>query len=310
MGKFFAILLLLATASTLSAQNKDSADISALHVNKVCGVADSTLQSRYLQEQRDYENRLDSIWRSDNIWNLGALDLSGRPIDGSKGIELPRWAKWDYDLEKYFLSRMVYPPHLLEENRAGYTVAMFTVDTLGLPRSVNILEGSHKDFDREVIRLIKELPHCLPCRNEDGKRMECLYAVYVPFLPQHYRDRLKADSIAEEELKYVWAEWEVMSYFRYGDRRAAQDYITKRLKYDPRLLGDKQQARGFYTILIDSYGEVYGAKTMRSCGIQDWDNQVLEIIKGMPRWTPTINYYGMGEYRKSAWTVSIFFKKK
>lgn len=310
MGKFFAILLLLATASTLSAQNKDSADISALHVNKVCGVADSTLQSRYLQEQRDYENRLDSIWRSDNIWNLGALDLSGKPIDGSEGIELPRWAKWDYDLEKYFLSRMVYPPHLLEENRAGYTVAMFTVDTLGLPRSVNILEGSHKDFDREVIRLIKELPHCLPCRNEDGKRMECLFAVYVPFLPQHYRDRLKADSIAEEELKYVWAEWEVMSYFRYGDRRAAQDYITKRLKYDPGLLGDKQQARGFYTILIDSYGEVYGAKTMRSCGIQDWDNQVLEIIKGMPRWTPTINYYGKGEYRKSAWTVPIFFKKR
>ena len=25
---------------------------------------------------------------------------------------------------------------------------------------------------------------------------------------------------------------------------------------------------------------------MRSCGIQEWDNQVLEIIKDMPRWTP------------------------
>ena len=43
--------------------------------------------------------------------------------------------------------------------------------------------------------------------------------------------------------------------------------------------------------------------------IQDWDNQVLGIIRKMPRWTPTINYYGKGEYRKSVWTIPIFFKR-
>lgn len=59
----------------------------------------------------------------------------------------------------------------------------------------------------------------------------------------------------------------------------------------------------------EMYGEVYEAKVLRSCGIQDWDNQVLEIIRKMPRWTPTINYYGKGEYRESVWTVPIFFKR-
>ena len=72
---------------------------------------------------------------------------------------------------------------------------------------------------------------------------------------------------------------------------------------------DKQQVRGIYTIRINSYGEVYDAKVVRSCGIEYWDNQVLEIIRKMPRWTPTINYYGKGEYRESVWTIPIVFKR-
>ena len=139
--------------------------------------------------------------------------------------------------------------------------------------------------------------------------MECLYTVYVPFLPQHYRDRIKADSIAEENAKQSFVEWESVSYIQDGKPNAAQDYITQRLVYDSSLLGEKQQMRGIYTIRINSYGEAYTTDIVRSCGIQEWDNQVLEIIKEMPRWTPTINYYGNGESRNSVWTISIFFKK-
>ena len=120
---------------------------------------------------------------------------------------------------------------------------------------------------------------------------------------------MKVDSIAEEEQKHCFIEWEAVSSFQDGKPCSAQNYIAQHLKYDPALLGDKQQVRGIYTIRINSYGEVYEAKVLRSCGIQDWDNQVLEIIRKMPRWTPTINYYGKGEYRESAWTVPIVFKR-
>ena len=59
---------------------------------------------------------------------------------------------------------------------------MFSLDTLGLPRGINILTSIHKDFDKEVIRLTQELPHCLPCRDKNGKRMECfLYSVCTIF---------------------------------------------------------------------------------------------------------------------------------
>lgn len=292
---------------------------------KILELSDSTLVILYLPERltigvgavkyintinspvkmRENENRLDSIWRKEDIWNK-ELSFIGQGID-TIGIEAPRWAKWN-NLEDYFIAQMEYPAHLLGKNQAGYSVVMFSLDTLGLPRGINILTTIHKDFDKEVIRLVKELPHCLPCRDKDGKRMECLYTVYVPFLPQHYRDRVKADSIREEELKQMFVTWESPSRFQDGNPFAVTDYINKRLMYNPKLLGNQKQARGIYTISIDSYGEVTEVKTMRSCGIPAWDAQVINIIKAMPRWTPEVNYHGKGEYRSSVWTVPVVFK--
>lgn len=286
MKKFLVILLSWVVVGGLFAQNKN------------------------LQKQRKDENRLDSIWRAENIWNLGVLDMSGKPFKDLTTIEQPQWVKWDHDLEEYYTSQMVYPEHLLEKNQAGYSVVMFTIDTLGLPRAINILTSKHKDFDKEVVRLTKELPHCQPCRDKAGKRMECLYAVYVPFLPQHYRDRVKADSIAKEELKHCFVHWEVMPYFQEGNPKATQNYITQRLVYDPALLGDKKQVRGIYKMRIDSYGEVHNVQVSRSCGIEDWDNQVLEIIRKMPRWTPAKTYYGKGMYMATIYNIPVIFKRK
>ena len=278
-------------------------DSVTIGVDSVKCVTDNSLEG-----QRKNEERLDSIWRKEDIWNKGVAKITGEPVKDLSTIEPPRWAGWDYDLTKYYVSQMEYPEELLKKNIAGYSVVMFAIDTLGLPRSINILTTGHKDFDKEVIRLTKELSHCLPCRDKNGKRIECLYTVYVPFLPQHYRDRVKADSIAEENAKQSFVEWEAVSYFQDGKSNAAQDYITQRLEYDSSLLDEKQQIRGIYTIRINSYGEVYKAEIMRSCGIPEWDTQVMNIIKDMPRWTPEVNYHGRGEYRSSVWTVPVIFK--
>ena len=261
-----------------------------------------------VQGQRQNEERLDSIWRKEDIWNKGVAKITGEPIKDLSTIEPPRWAVWDYDLTKYYVSQMKYPEELLKKNVAGYSVVMFALDTLGLPRWNTILTTIHEDFDKEVIRLTKELPHCLPCRNKNGKRMECLYTVYVPFLPQHYRDKVKEDSVREEELKQSFVEWEAVSYFEKANPYAITDYINERLTYDSNLLNGKKEIKGIYTIRIDSYGEIIKVETLRGCGIQEWDNQVLQIIKGMPRWTPTINFHGKGEYRHSVWTVPVLFK--
>lgn len=293
MKKILVFIYSLVIACTLSAQERDSRDMSAM-------LEDS------LSIQRENKNHLDSIWRKGDIWNLGFSGMDGKNLEA---IELPKWAKWNYDLEQYFISKMKYPAQLLAENKAGYSVVMFTIDTLGLPRDINILTTIHKDFDKEVVRLIKELPHCLPCRDENDKRIKCLYTVYVPFLPQHYKDRIKADSIAEENLKYCFVHDEEMGKFQDGKPSAVTNYIYERLTYDPQLLGEAKEVKGSYAIRINSYGEVTESYIVRSCGIEAWDNQVIQIIKTMPRWMPAIFYGGIGKYQSMSWTVPIFFKR-
>lgn len=279
-------------------------DSLTIGVGSVKCVTDNSIEG-----QRKNEERLDSIWRKEEIWNMGVTMITGEPVKDLSTIEPPRWAVWDYDLTKYYVSKMKYPEELLKKNRAGYSVVMFFIDTLGLPRAINILTTKYKDFDKEVIRLTKELPHCLPCRDKNGKRMECLYTVYVPFLPQHYKDKVRKDSIWEEEQKHCFVEWESPSRFMDGNPRTIQNYIDERLVYDPSLLGNKEQVRGFYKVKINSYGEVSEVDVFRSCGIHEWDAQVVDIIKGMPRWTPAISYYGKSKYWESIWTMNVFFRK-
>lgn len=257
---------------------------------------------------KNQEAYLDSLWRKEIIWNLGVAKITGEPIKDLSTIEAPKWAKWNYDLEKYFVSQMKYPAHLLGKNQAGYSVATFSIDTLGLPRAINILATNHKDFGKEVIRLIRELPHCLPCRDKNGKRIECLYTVYVPFLPQRYKDRIITDSIAEEELKHCFVEWEEQASFQDGKQWSAQNYIYRKLTYDTSLLGEQQKAKGVYQIHIDSYGEIKEAKTLKSCGIPQWDEEVIQIIRNMPKWTPTIHHRGKGEYKDAIWTIPVIFE--
>lgn len=260
------------------------------------------------EEMRENENRLDSIWRKEDIWNKGVAFVTGKPVKEIDSIIPPEWAVWGGNLEKYFVSQMCYPSRLLEKNEAGYSVVMFSLDTLGLPQKVNILSTVHKEFDKEVIRLVKELPHCLPCRDKKDKRMECFYTVYVSFLPQHYRDRVKTDSIAEEELEQAFVEWEEPARFQDGNPNAVQNYIYSKLKYDSDQLGGLSLARGIYRIDIDSYGEIRKVGTVKSCGLPEWDRQVEEIIKGMPRWTPAVSYSGKGSYQNSIWTVPVVFR--
>lgn len=279
-------------------------DSLTIGVGSVRCVTDNSIEG-----QRKNEERLDSIWRKEDIWNKGVAKITGEPVKDLSTIEPPRWAGWDYDLTKYYVSQMKYPEELLKKNIAGYSVVMFAIDTLGMPRWTNILTTIHKEFDKEVIRLTKNLPHCLPCRNKNGKRMKCLYTVYVPFLPQHYRDRVKKDSIWEDEQKHCFVEWESPSRFLDGNKNTIQNYIDERLEYDQSLLGNKEQVRGFYKITINSYGEVSEVDVFHSCGIQEWDAQVMDIIKGMPRWTPAISYYGKNKYQESIWTINVFFKK-
>lgn len=97
------------TDSTLTIQYLPKSPIIGDGLSKY--VTDNSLSG-----QRKNENRLDSIWRKESILNLGYSITDGEDLEA---IEPPRWAKWDYDLEGYFVSQMKYPTQLLAKNKAG-----------------------------------------------------------------------------------------------------------------------------------------------------------------------------------------------
>ena len=305
MKYFLSILFIfsLNLVSPLLAQDKNSADMSALLENKIWKV----------QLPKDKHYAMEMEFRSAGWKQTFLYDEKQTEICDSyslHGDTIKSFQK-NYIIQELTDSTLVLQ-YLPESLTIGVTPVRCTTDNSVQGQRQNEerldLTTIHEDFDKEVIRLTKELPHCLPCRNKNGKQMECLYTVYVPFLPQHYRDRVKADSVREEELKQSFVEWEAVSYFEKANPYAITDYINERLTYDSNLLNGKKEIKGIYTIRIDSYGEIIKVETLRGCGIQEWDNQVLQIIKGMPRWTPTINFHGKGEYRHSVWTVPVLFK--
>lgn len=95
MKKILFALLSCVVIIGLSAQNRSNTDNG---------------QERLL----DKENRLDSIWRNTNIWQEGVAKIGGESFKDLSSIKPPRWAKWDYNLEEYYTSEMIYPEHLLK----------------------------------------------------------------------------------------------------------------------------------------------------------------------------------------------------
>ena len=98
------------------------------------------------------------------------------------------------------------------------------------------------------------------------------------------------------------------SSFQDGEPWSAQNYITRHLKYDPTLLGDKQQARGIYTMRINSYGEVYEAKSYEVAAYRIGTPSI-----GNHQKNATLDTHHQllweGGYRESVWTIPIFFKR-
>lgn len=106
------------TDSTLAFQYLP--DSLTIGVGSVKCVTDNSIEG-----QRKNEERLDSIWRKEDIWNKGFTKITGEPVKDLSTIDPPRWAVWDYDLTKYYVSQMKYPEELLKKNIAGYSVVMF-----------------------------------------------------------------------------------------------------------------------------------------------------------------------------------------
>lgn len=222
---------------------------------------------------------------------------------GGELSEPPRFPNYS-ELKYYFYHYMVYPAEMLADNRSGYAVCRFTVDTLGRAKDPVALESSEPACAKEAIRLIRALPRGLPARDTADRRVESLYTVRVDFCPQQYYKRLQD----EEEWKkgQIFAPTESLPIFPGGDQ-ACKQFINDRLRYPPSYRGSGRKVRVICRFIINTYGEVTDVSLLRGSGLAPFDDEALRVVRLLPRWKPGYVYAPRPHYVDCTYTIPVLF---
>lgn len=234
------------------------------------------------------------------IWKLG-LQLP----DSVELSETPQFATFE-NIEDYFYQYMRYPADMLVNNRGGYAVCQFTIDTLGMPRNVFTLESSEPACVKEVKRLIEKMSHWLPAYDKAGKPVECMYAVYVSFRPQRYYTRKKIEAAWDKEKENILSNYERLPEYP-GGSAAYLEFIKKHTQYPSSYIGSGKQKRVTCSFKISSYGEIKDVNVVRSSGIPEFDEEALRVIQLMPRFKPAASPYPVPRFLECMYTVPVQF---
>lgn len=237
------------------------------------------------------------------FWKLGlqpkdSVELSGEP-------QLPSLLS----LEEYLCDRIEYPADMLEENRGGYAVCQFTIDTMGVTKDIFTLDSSDPACEKEVKRLLHAMPQWLPAYDKAGKRVECMYAVYVPFRPQHHYTRQKIREAINKRMEgeQVFIDYNLMPEFP-GGSAACMEFVKKHLQYPASYIGSNKNVRVTCTFTINTYGELEDIEVIRGSHIPAFDKEALRVLRLMPRWRPAIDCHPpKPRFVKCRYTIPVVF---
>lgn len=232
------------------------------------------------------------------IWRLG--------LQPSTEIELSEEPVFPIDVTDYLYTYMNYPSDMLAANRGGYAVCQFTIDTLGLPKNILTLESSEPACEKEVKRLIAEMPHWLPARDAAGNRVECNYAVHVSFRPQRYFTRLKRDAVWEQLKNTMFIEYDLQPEFP-GGRSACAKFIETHTHYPSSYIGSGKNLQVHVSFVLNSYGEPTEFEIVRSSGIPAFDREALHVVRSLPRWKPARRHYPGPQFVHCKFLIPVKF---
>lgn len=234
------------------------------------------------------------------IWRLGlqldkSVELSEAPLFPGSG-----------SVEDYFYKYMEYPADMLKANRGGYAVCQFTIDTLGMAKDAFTLESSEPACEKEVKRLINKMPQWLPACDAAGKRVECMYAVYVPFRPQRYHTRQKVIEAWDKQENLIFGPVESGPEFP-GGGKACLEFIKKHIQYPASYIGSGKTVKVTFKGTINTYGEFKNPEIIRSSSIPEFDKEALRVLRLLPRWKPSVFYRGIPHFVECPYALTVTF---
>ncbi|NJK85789.1 MAG: energy transducer TonB [Bacteroidales bacterium] len=83
-------------------------------------------------------------------------------------------------LKKYIAEKLVFPDTAKINHEEGMVKVKFTIDKLGNVIDINLVEKDKEYFNKEAIRVVKELPRWMPGKR-DGKEVDVTVTVPILF---------------------------------------------------------------------------------------------------------------------------------
>ena len=177
---------------------------------------------------------------------------------------------------------------------------------MGMVKDVFTLDSSEPACEKEVKRLINTMSHWLPAYDKAGKRVECMYAVYVSFRPQRYYTRQKIREAWDKQKEQLFVNYESVAEFP-GGSAACLEFIRKHVQYPSSYIGSNKNVKVTCTYTINTYGELKDFEVIRSSNIPEFDEEALRVLRLMPRWKPATSCYQQPRFIECRYTIPVIF---
>jgi len=108
---------------------------------------------------------------------------NGRSMDTAKPVGVhyvERMPDPGFDMNSYFAKNLHYPKAAMKDNIEGRVIVKFLVNENGSISDCRVVRGIGSGCDEEALRLIKNMPHWNPGK-QDGEHVKVWFTVPVVF---------------------------------------------------------------------------------------------------------------------------------
>ncbi len=199
--------------------------------------------------------------------------------------EMPKFNNGGLDKARDYIAQNIkYPTNGIE----GKVYVNFVVESNGKVSNVKIIKSINPDIDKEVVRVIENMPDWTPGKQK-GKNVPVQFTIPVVF---SLNDKPKSTETEQEVIKSTKGEnyepfivVEQMPKFDNRDVDAAREYIAKNVKYPEVAAKNGIQGKVYVSFIIEEDGAVSNVKTERAVD-PILDKEAIRVVESMPKWTP------------------------
>lgn len=203
----------------------------------------------------------------------------------------------EVNLMKFISDNLRYPNQ--HANVQGRVVVRFMIRQDGAVDSVNVMRGRHPDYDKEVIRVVSNMPNWKPAKLGD-KTVDSWYTIPLIFkLPEE--KKLDIETTVNDSIYMVP---DVMPQFPDGEE-AMMRFISNNLRH-PIMDQCEYGIQGRVTIrfVVTKTGNIEQIKIIRGIS-PSVDKAAIEVIEKMPKWIPAKH---KGELVNAYFLIPVSFR--